>query len=207
MGGFHFGGRLGAIVLALAVAAWIPIAAAADLEVAAASPDPARPTIAIDPYRYDVRFGAFAHGIGGVEHNTVDINAEFVFPRLPFGQSEWWSFAVPRPHVGGLGNVSGRTSAVYAGALWTVPLIERVFGEAFLDGAVHDGSLTGGPDEAALGCRALFHAGFSLGYAITTEWSAMVTFDHLSNGKSLFDTPCDRNQGLNNYGVRFGYAF
>jgi hypothetical protein len=183
-------------------------AGAADIDAPAANSSQAAPPIPyIDPYRYDVRFGAFAHGVGGAEQNTVDVNAEFVFPRLPFAQGEWWNFTIPRPHLGALGNVSGRTSSAYAGALWTVPLTTRFFGEGFVDGAVTDGSLTGGPDQAALGCRALFHAGVSLGYAITPEWSAMVSFDHLSNGKSLFGTPCDRNQGLNDYGVRFGYSF
>jgi lipid A 3-O-deacylase len=193
---------------AVAIAAWMKVADAADIEVPPTSPDAAyAPVTYIDPYRFDVRFGAFAHGVGGAEHNTADINAEFVFPRLPFGQTDWWNVAMPRPHFGGLGNVWGRTSAAYVGALWTVPLSTRFFGEAFVDGAVHDGSLNGGSEQAALGCRALFHAGASLGYAITPEWSAMVTFDHLSNGKSLFGTPCHSNQGLNDYGFRIGYSF
>jgi lipid A 3-O-deacylase len=115
---------------------------------------------------------------------------------------------MPRPHLGGLGNLSGRTSSAYARALWTIPLTTRIFGEAFVDGAIHDGSLVGGlPDQSALDCRELFHAGTSLGYAITPQWSAMFSFDHLSNGKSLFGTPCHSNEGINDYGVRFGYAF
>jgi hypothetical protein len=183
-------------------------AGAADLGPPIESPSQPPPTVTyIDPFRYEFRFGAFAHGIGGVERNTADVNTEFVLPRLSLGGSEWWTFTIPRPHFGGLANVSGRTSAVYGGALWTVPLTSQIFGEVFVDGAVHNGSLAGGPDQSALGCRALFHSGASLGYAFTPRWSAMFSFDHFSNGKSLFGTPCERNQGINDYGVRFGYSF
>lgn len=185
------------------------MSAAVAADVAVPATDQATPPVAyINPNHYEVRFGAFDHGVGSVERNTVDINAEFVFPRLPFGQAEWWDFAVPRPHLGGLGNISGRTSSAYAGALWTVPFTTQIFGEAFVDGAVHDGYLVSGvPDHSALGCRELFHAGGSLGYAITPQWSVMLSFDHLSNGKSLFGTPCKGNEGVNDYGLRFGYSF
>jgi hypothetical protein len=67
-----------------------------------------------------------------------------------------------------------------------------------------------------LGCRELFHIGVSLGTAIDQHWRVLGTFEHLSNGKGLFDTNCGTdqsgvtgggNQGLNNYGVSVGYAF
>jgi len=178
-------------------------------DVGAPAPPVAAPAPVLLPnsYRYEVRFGAFAHGVGGVESGTVDLNGEFVFPRLPFAQDQWWNFFIPRPHVGGMVNLSGRTSYVYGGALWTIPLWQGIFAEGFFDGAVHDGSRFGTPTQAALGCNPLFHAGGSLGYALTQRWSVMFTFDHISNGNNTFGTDCVRNQGLNNYGGRIGFSF
>ena len=161
----------------------------------------------IDPYRAEVRVGGFAHGVGSIESGTVDFNAELVLPRLPFGQGEWWSFLVPRPHIGGMANLDNRSSYIYAGAVWTIPLWYGVFIEPFFGGAAHNGSLVGTRDLVALGCQPLFHVGGSVGYTVTSNLHVMFTIDHVSNGNEVFGTDCDRNQGLNNYGLRLGYSF
>jgi hypothetical protein len=68
-----------------------------------------------DPTRWEVRFGGFAHGVGSVEKETWDLNGEIVvgsfFGRAPLGV---WSPLIPRLHAGVNGNLSGRTSVVYA---------------------------------------------------------------------------------------------
>jgi lipid A 3-O-deacylase len=167
-----------------------------------------------DPYRTELRFGGFLHGVGGSEKGTYDLSPELVFPRLPVFENQWWSVFVPRPHVGGNFNLEGRTSALYAGALWSFPLPYRTFFELFVDGAVHNGVQNNAlPGHSPLGCPALFHVGGSLGYAITEHWSAMVTFDHLSNGHVIFGINCagntgpTPNPGINNWGGKIGYAF
>ena len=159
-----------------------------------------------DPTRWELRFGGFMHGVGSVEKNTWDVNAEIVLPQF-FSPAGYWSVLVPRLHAGVNGNVNGRTSAVYAGLLWTVPIFDRLFTEIFLDAAVHNGSLTGDATHSALGCNPLFHVGASIGYRFDQRWSVMGTFDHLSNGSGIGLTNCGRNQGVNNYGMRIGYAF
>ena len=51
------------------------------------------------------------------------------------------------------------------------------------------------------------------GYAITEHWTAMLTFDHLSNGHYIFGINCagntgpTPNPGINNWGGKIGYAF
>jgi hypothetical protein len=121
---------------------------------------------------------------------------------------------VPRPHVGVLANLEGRTSSFYAGALWSFPLPFRTFFELFVDGSIHNGVQNNPlPGHAGLGCPALFHVGGSLGYAITDHWTAMVTFDHLSNGHYIFGINCagntgpTPNPGVNDWGAKIGYAF
>jgi hypothetical protein len=93
----------------------------------------------LDPHRYELRFGGFAHGVGSIESGQIDINGEFVLPRLPFGRGEWWDFLVPRPHLGVMANLSGGTSYAYAGGLWTIPLPSRFFVEFFSAGRLPTG--------------------------------------------------------------------
>jgi Lipid A 3-O-deacylase (PagL) len=110
------------------------------------------------------------------------------------------------------GSASTSISSANCGEIGFLP--NRFFAELFVDGATHDGFLDGSvPGHANLGCRYLFHAGGSAGYSFDLHWNVTVNFEHLSNGKGLFGSQCDGlgagtpNQGLNNYGVRLGYAF
>ena len=163
----------------------------------------------IDPYRWELRGGVFAHGVGSVEEKTVDLNAEFVTPRiLPWGRGEWWSIFVPRVQVGGMANLGGRTSYAYAGGLWTIPLFYGFFTDFFFGGAYAiNATLVGSPTQVALGCNPLFHVGGEVGYAFTANWHAMVTFDHISDGNNVFGTNCTRNQGINDWGAKISYSF
>jgi hypothetical protein len=114
---------------------------------------------------------------------------------------------IPRAYLGGMFNVQGRTSSLRGGALWTFPIAAGFFAEAFFGGAVHDGSLDGDASHNALGSRVLFNVGGSLGYQFDRNWSAMFTFDHLSNGNGIFDTGFNRNVGINSYGLKVAYRF
>jgi hypothetical protein len=163
--------------------------------------------------QFEVRFGAFAAGIGSAEQRTADLNASFLSPRLNVNLSNYAAYLLPRFQLGGAVNLEGRTSFAYTGIALTLPVGERLFFEPFVGGAIHNGSLTPAPGFSALGCPLLFHAGFSFGLAITEHWNAFATFEHLSNGKG-FGVDCGTNQassgsnqGLNNYGLSVGYAF
>jgi lipid A 3-O-deacylase len=175
----------------------------------------ASPSYAIDwsmpqyPHdHFEVRAGGFAHGVGTKERGSADLNAEIIF-----GKPYWAKFnnsfdiLVPRIHTGIMANFAGRTSYAYLGGLWTFDLTRDVFLEGFVGAARHNGQLNGpDPKLADLGCETLFHVGGSLGYRVTEHWSAMVTFDHISNGNAALNA-CPRNQGLNGYGARIGYTF
>lgn len=186
---------------------------AADIAVSPAAPW-ATPVVVADPAnRWEARFGVFAHGVGSVEQGTVALNGEFATPRL-FWAAGPWAFLVPRLHAGGFVNLSGRTNSAYVGALWTIPVFDRFFVEGFVGPSVHDGSLTATATRAGLGCEVLFNAGASVGYRWDDHWSVMATFNHLSNGKTVFGIDCGTNQaavgsnqGFNHYGVRVGYSF
>jgi len=172
------------------------------------------PAALYEPDHWEARLGAFSHGVGGAEKDTYDLNPELIFPQLPLLEGSGWRYLIPRPHLGALLNLEGKTSSAYAGALWTVPFSRRTFGELFFDGAVHNGYTNFGPeDRSKLGCNYLFHVGGSFGYRFDQHWSLMLTIDHESNGHSVFGIACGgrgsdtHNQGFNDYGTRIGYSF
>ena len=180
------------------------------------------PTAAAVPARdpgtaFELRFGAYYHGVGDVERGTYDLSASVVTPRLDaIGVTGAWRYAIPRFQVGGNYNLDHRTSFAYVDLAWTVPIIKYLFVEPFFGGAIHNGSLYGSPTLSDLGCRELFHVGASVGAPLAEHWVVMGTFEHLSNGKGILGTDCGTNQtgfhgggnqGLNNYGVRVGYDF
>jgi lipid A 3-O-deacylase len=159
------------------------------------------------PLGYEVRLGGFAHAVASIEKGTAAVSLDLLFPRWIPPQNAWWDFFIPRAYVGGMINTAGRTSSLRGGALWTFPIYGPVFAEAFFGGAVHDGSINGEPHHNALGSRFLFHVGGSVGYRIDPRWSVLATFDHMSNGNRVFNTGFVKNNGINSYGVKVGYAF
>lgn len=195
-----------ASILLLATLSGASAARAADLAPSPALPPSEDPSL-YDPRRMELRFGGFDHGVGSNEAKTADAKVEFVGPRLLPGVTAWWSALILRPYVSAVGNLDERTSSVRFGGLWTFPFTEHWFGEIFFGGAFHDGSIDGAPGMSALGAHTLFNIGGSLGYRIDRSWSLIGTFDHLSNGKSVFDLPHKMNQGLNSYGLELSYAF
>jgi hypothetical protein len=186
------------------------------LAYAADAPPPSAPPVDIaenpfgspiqfyDPTRFEVRGGGFA-STWGPEKGSPDLNGELVAPKI-FSLPGWQDILIPRLHVGGMGNLADKTSYAYAGALWTLNY-DRYFTEAFFGGAVHDGPLrAANAGEPSLGCRVLYHVGANVGYRFDSHWSAMITFDHASNGEPTL-SHCGANTGISVLGLRVGYGF
>jgi lipid A 3-O-deacylase len=164
----------------------------------------ANSSFSYDPTHFEVRGGGFA-STWGPEGGTPDINGELVFPKI-YSVPGWQDVLIPRFHMGGMANLAGRTNYAYAGALWTLNY-DRYFAEYFFGGVVHDGPLKAANEhEPNLGCRELYHIGGSLGYRFDQNWSAMVTFDHASDGEPTLSR-CHSNTGISVVGLRIGYSF
>jgi lipid A 3-O-deacylase len=189
------------IVLAFIIVCGAASAADLQLSPSSASAIIFAPPILYHPERFELRGGAFAHAVSNPESGSADANIEVVAPRF-FLIPGVPDFLTPRFHIGGIINTAGKTSYVYAGALWTYNL-GRWFVEGFFGGLIHDGNLDDTADDMnGLGCRWAFHSGGSLGYRIDDHWSVMGTFDHLSNAET-----CQYNKGINDYGLRAAYSF
>ncbi|WP_114945506.1 acyloxyacyl hydrolase [Microvirga calopogonii] len=177
-------------------------ALAADLSPSPPSRLPALAT-ASPAFVSELRFGASAQDPTGPESDTANLTGEVLSVRPWTAADPALNFLIPRFHLGGSINLSGRTSFGYAGLTWTYDITPIVFVEATIGGAVHNGENDPvSPNREALGCTALFRESGSVGVRLTTNWSLMATVEHLSNGGL-----CSNNRGLTNVGVRVGYTF
>ena len=175
----------------------------------------ARPARILD----EARLGVAAHALdfnGGAPspEGGADISAELAFasPRV------LTLLLAPRPIAFVSVNTRGDTSFYGAGLAWRqnfvrdVLFVEGAFGLARHDGVV-DLPPVGDPDRerisetrALLGSRWLFRGSLGVGARLSPRWSAQVFYEHLSNGQIL-NGASDRNQGLDNIGLKFGRRF
>jgi lipid A 3-O-deacylase len=150
----------------------------------------------------EVRFGLLVHDEGPFSRNEedgVDANFEVLFNPPEFLKKIW----SPRPHVGASINSSGDTSQFYLGLTWEWEFRQVWYVDFSLGGAAHTGKKkTNDIKRKELGCKVLFRESIELGYRIRTRHSISAFLDHLSNGNI-----CDKNEGLESIGMRYGYRF
>ena len=150
----------------------------------------------------EARIGVLVHDEGPFSRNKesgFDSNIEFLFISPDFLRPIW----SPRPHVGATINSAGNTSQGYLGATWEWDLWQDFFFDFSLGGVLHTGEKeTSDPEKKSLGCSILFRESLDLGYRISGPHSVMFHFDHISNAKL-----CSTNEGLETFGIRYGYRF
>jgi hypothetical protein len=131
--------------------------------------------------------------------SSVNVSGEVIFRSPP----PFRYIGSPRPRVGASVNLAGFTDDVYADLDWGYSFLAGPFAEAFLGGAWHDGKLRqANPQRSELGARFLFHIGLEVGWRLRGHQCVSIVWEHLSNGS--FARP---NQGLDRFGIRYGYRF
>ena len=150
----------------------------------------------------EIRLGAFVHDEGPFSRNEedgYDGNLEVLFVSPDFLDIVW----APRPHMGVTINSRGDTSQAYMGLSWEWSFWGNWFAGFSLGGSVHDGKLkTVRIDRKELGCRLLFRESVEVGYRFGGRHGISGFLDHISNANI-----CDRNEGLESFGIRYGYLF
>lgn len=150
----------------------------------------------------EIRLGALVHDEGPFSRNEedgFDLNFEVLFVSPKFLDVVW----APRPHLGASLNSDDDTNQVYFGLSWEWSFWGNWFAGFSLGGSVHDGKLsTLRTDRKELGCRVLFRESIDVGYRFGGRHGVSGFLDHISNANL-----CDRNEGLENYGLRYGYKF
>ena len=150
----------------------------------------------------EIRVGFLAHDIGPFSRNEEDgFNGNFeVLFTSPSWLKKIWA---PRPHVGLSVNSAGDTSQAYVGLTWEWRFWRNWFIDFSLGGAIHDGKKTTTRiDRKELGCRVLFRESFELGYIFKERHSITGFLEYISNAKL-----CVANEGLESFGIRYGYRF
>ncbi len=174
-------------MLALAVAlGWLPCAASAQGVV------------------HEVKIGGLYHDPGDLwsgfrrEPQSLDINLE-----VQLGPHVYLFGGALRPALGATINTRGATSKAYADARWEIETASGLYFATGLGAAIHDGNTD--PVDAtrkALGSRILFHIPAEIGYRWDGHNSLSLYFEHISNGYTQ-----DFNEGLDVWGVRYGYRY
>ncbi len=166
-----------------------------ELDQLAQQPPPERPGA-------ELRMGVLIHDEGPFSRNEedgLDINIEVLFPSPKVLEFIW----SPRPHIGVNANMEGDTSQVYFGLSWEWGFWDNWFAGFSLGGSVHDGETeTNRIDRKELGCRLLFRESAEFGYRLGRRHGISLFLDHVSNGNI-----CSKNEGLENFGLRYGYRF
>lgn len=113
------------------------------------------------------------------------------------------AFLNPRLSAGAMISVEGRTSYIFGGVNWHVPIWDRFFFEGEFGGALNDSARTIEPGRTDLGCPLTFRESGGFGYQFTPNIDVVASVEHISHA-SL----CGKqNPGLTNFGLRLGYKF
>lgn len=152
----------------------------------------------------ELKIGGLYHDPGDLwsgfrrEPQSADINIEALFrPHMGLFHGTL------RPAIGATINTQGATSKAYLDARWEIESRSGLYFATGLGAAVHDGSLTlADPGRKALGSRILFHIPAEIGWRWDGHSGISLYFEHISNGYTM-----DANEGLDVWGVRYGYRY
>jgi len=162
----------------------------------------ARPAMKGWNYISELRLGANVHDEGPFSRNKesgFDTGVQVLFMSPDFMKKVW----SPRPHLGLSVNSAGNTSQAHFGITWEWDFWKHYFFDFGWGGSVHNGEKrTSEQDMKELGCKLLFREDFDLGYRMAGHHKVMFHFDHISNAKL-----CSTNEGLESFGLRYGYEF
>ena len=153
----------------------------------------------------ELRFGLLAHNRGPIASRTEDgaqINMEARFASPGFLSLLF----EPRPTIGASINTAGDTSFLYGGLTWGGFVWRGLFVEGFFGMAVHDGWLDShdpDPPRRLMGSRVVFREALEFGYRFLDVHSISFMVDHYSNAGWI----AERNQGNDDFGLRYGYKF
>jgi len=157
---------------------------------------------AADDFISEYKFGVLLHDaglFGNRKEHGIDGNFEVLFESPRF--LGW--IGSPRPHLGIEISSAEQTNKAYFGLSWGWTFWGNWFAGFSLGGAAHDGFLaTTQSDRKELGSRFLFRESVEIGYVIAERHMISLLFDHVSNAKLG-----KNNDGMDSFGLRYGYRF
>ncbi len=166
-----------------------------------------------DRWLSEIRIGALKHAVSLIGNTTketgMDANVELLFEK-PRWLEFLWS---PRPMTGVSANASSTsTDIAYTGLTWEWTPLSNLILDFSFGFAIHNGKLKydaaqAFPEDSGrhreFGCRWLFRETLEAGWLFANRHATTVMWSHYSHG-GLCD---DKNEGLDNVGIRYGYRF
>jgi lipid A 3-O-deacylase len=154
----------------------------------------------------EVRFGAYTHNPAHDEGAPVDLSVETLSSPLPLAVTSnpyvnW--FITPKIALGAMVNTGGKTSYVFGGFNWRIPIWKMLFFEGEFGGAVNNSPEWHEPGRVDMGCTATFRESGGFGLQLNPNWDVIVNVEHISHASLC----SKQNPGITNFGVRVGYKF
>jgi len=159
---------------------------------------------------YEVKQGILAHDRGWFGKNREgfgpDYNFELMF-KSPNILKKIWS---PKPIIGLTQTSTGGSSLYYGGITWDANITKNWFvtgttGIAYTNGLkkLPQGQVATGDKKIQFGSKWLHRGAIELGWNFYGNDTISLLFSHVSHGSML----SDKNHGMDEFGIRYGYRF
>ena len=159
---------------------------------------------------YEVKQGLLAHDRGWFGKNREgfgpDYNFELMF-NSPNILKKVWS---PKPIIGITQTSTGGSSLYYGGVTWDFDISKNWFvtgttGIAYTNGLkkLPQGEVAKGDEKIQFGSQWLHRGAIELGWNFYGNDTISLMFSHVSHGSML----SNKNHGMDEFGIRYGYRF
>ena len=159
---------------------------------------------------YEVKQGVLAHDRGWFGKNREgfgpDYNFELMFNSPNFLKKVW----SPKPIVGLTQTSTGGSSLYYGGITWDANISKNWFvsgttGIAYTNGLTKlpKGQVPTGDKQIQFGSQLLHRGAVEIGWNFYGKDTISLMFSHVSHGGLL----SDKNHGMDEFGIRYGYRF
>ena len=159
---------------------------------------------------YEVKQGILAHDRGWFGKNREGIGPDYNFELMfnsPNILKKVWS---PKPIIGLTQNSSGGSSLYYGGITWDANISKNWFvtgttGIAYTNGLkkLPQGQVATGDKKIQFGSQWLHRGAIELGWNFYGNDTISLMFSHVSHASLL----SDKNHGMDEFGIRYGYRF
>ena len=159
---------------------------------------------------YEVKQGVLAHDRGWFGKNREGFGPDYNF-ELMFNDSKFLKFlGSPKPILGLTQTSTGGSSLYYGGITWDKNISKNWFvagttGIAYTNGLskLPQGEEPKGDKKIQFGSKWLHRGAVELGWNFYGNDTISLMFSHVSHG-SMLD---EKNQGMDEFGIRYGYRF
>ena len=159
---------------------------------------------------YEVKQGVLAHDRGWFGKNREGFGPDYNFELMFNSPNFLRKIGAPKPILGLTQTSTGGSSLYYGGITWDWNMSENWFltgttGIALTNGLTKlpKGQVATGDKKIQFGSKWLHRGAIELGWNFYGNDTISLMFSHVSHGGML----SDKNHGMDEFGIRYGYRF